>query len=188
MSKLIFITGGVRSGKSAFAEKYAKQLYEKFNRNYLYYIASGVPFDDEMTDRIKRHREDREKSSPQWNTIEIEHELKFDEVINLDKCVILWDCITTWLNNVLYNTELLDENLRNLEIEKYIEQLKTQLLQWKERGSIVLLVSNEILDEPNSTFSEVNDYRFLLGELHQWIVHHSDEAYEMNYSKLKRWK
>ena len=188
MSKLIFITGGVRSGKSAFAENYAKQLYQKFNRQHLYYIASGVPFDDEMNERIKRHQEDRKKSALQWQMIEIEHELRFEEVIYPEKCVILWDCITTWLNNVLYKTELFDGNLRNLEIEKYIEHLKFQLLQWLEKDSIVLLVSNEILDEPNSTYREVNHYRFLLGKLHQWIVQHSDEAYEMDYSKIKRWK
>ena len=188
MNKFIFITGGVRSGKSAFAEHYAKQLFQQFNRTHLYYIASGVAFDEEMTDRIKRHQEDRTKSSIQWTTIELQDEFVFHKEIVPEKSVILWDCITTWLNNVLYKTEQLEEDLRMLEIEKYIEAFKTQLAQWIKRDCIVLLVSNEILDEPNSVYSEVNTYRSLLGKLHQWIVYLSDEAYEMDYSKVKRWK
>lgn len=188
MSKLIFITGGVRSGKSAFAENYAKLLYYQFNRNYLYYIASGVAFDDEMTERINRHQKDRAKSALFWRTIEIQDEVRLNEEISPEKSVILWDCMTTWLNNVFYKTEQLDENVRMLEIKEYIEAVKKQLYQWLKRDSIVLLVSNEIFDEPKSAFSQVNDYRLLLGELHQWIVHVSDEAYEMDYSKMKRWK
>lgn len=42
---MIFITGGVRSGKSAFAEKFARQLGEE---KTLYYVATGVSFDEEM--------------------------------------------------------------------------------------------------------------------------------------------
>lgn len=188
MCKLVFITGGVRSGKSAFAECYAKELYHQYERTNLYYIASGVGFDAEMTDRIKRHQVDREKSAVQWRTLEIQDELKIAEGISADKSVILWDCITTWLNNILYKTEQLEVNTRKLEIEKYLEALKNQLIDWAIGGGIVLLVSNEILDEPDSSFTEVNYYRQLLGELHQWIVQYSDEAYEMDYSKVKRWK
>ncbi|PYF03073.1 bifunctional adenosylcobinamide kinase/adenosylcobinamide-phosphate guanylyltransferase [Ureibacillus chungkukjangi] len=188
MSKLIFITGGVRSGKSAFAEDYAKELYQKFERKNLYYIASGVAFDREMTERIKRHQADRKKAAIQWKTIEIQDEVVFSEVIYPANSVILWECITTWLSNVLYKTEQLDSIERIIEIEKYIKTLKKQLLQWTKDGAIVILVSNEIFDEQSSTYSEVNYYRSLLGILHQWIVHHSDEAYEMDYSKIKRWK
>jgi len=188
MSKLIFITGGVRSGKSAFAENYAKQLYQSYECENLYYIASGVAFDDEMTSRIKRHQKDREKSEISWKTIEIQDELKFDHQINIKKTVILWDCITTWLNNVLYKTEHLDEKQRFIEIERYIDAFKQQLFRWMKEGYIVILVSNEILDEPESSYQEVNLYRFLLGNLHQWIVLYSEEAYEMDYSQTKRWK
>ncbi|MFC7684671.1 bifunctional adenosylcobinamide kinase/adenosylcobinamide-phosphate guanylyltransferase [Ureibacillus sp. GCM10028918] len=187
MGKLVFITGGVRSGKSAYAEYYAKQLYQKFERTNLYYIASGVAFDEEMTKRIKRHQADREQSAIEWSTIEIQEEVCFDEIIS-SKSVILWDCITTWLNNVHYNTERLNQNQRLIEIDKYLDKIKKQILQWIEDDAVVLLVSNEILDEPFSHFSEVNYYREHLGKLHQWIVRYSDEAYEMDYSKIERWK
>lgn len=188
MAKLIFITGGVRSGKSAFAEYYAKQLYQKLERTSLYYIASGVAFDEEMTNRIRRHQKDRENSAIKWSTIEIQNDPKLPETIFPKQSVILWDCITTWLSNVLYITEHLEGNARMLEIEKYLVKLKKQLISWTKDNGVILLVSNEILDEPASSFLEANYYRQLLGELHQWIVHYSDEAYEMDYSKVERWK
>ncbi|KGR74564.1 bifunctional adenosylcobinamide kinase/adenosylcobinamide-phosphate guanylyltransferase [Ureibacillus sinduriensis] len=188
MAKVIFITGGVRSGKSAFAEYYAKQLYQELERSSLYYIASGVAVDEEMEMRIRRHQKDRENSAIKWSTIEIQDDPKLPENISPKQSVILWDCITTWLSNILYITEHLEANARMLEIEKYLVKLKKLFISWKKNDGIILLVSNEILDEPASSYAEANYYRRLLGELHQWIVHYSDEAYEMDYSKVERWK
>ena len=64
--KLVFITGGVRSGKSSFAEHYL--MDEQAKRNV--YIASGVAVDGEMKERIKRHQDDRENYPVDWVTIE----------------------------------------------------------------------------------------------------------------------
>ena len=47
MGKLIYISGGARSGKSGFAEKYIEERYEK-----KIYLATGIAFDDEMKDKI----------------------------------------------------------------------------------------------------------------------------------------
>lgn len=187
MGKLIFITGGVRSGKSAYAEKYAKEFYQEYDCRSLIYIASGVAFDEEMKNRIMRHRRDRDQSILKWETIEIQDKLYPDQ-LHKDKPVILWDCITTWLNNVLFSTERLEERKRINAINSHVQVLKKQLLDWQSGDSIVLVVSNELLDEPHSSYPEVNFYRLLLGNLHQWIVDHCDEAYEMDYSISKRWK
>ncbi|MEK9198719.1 bifunctional adenosylcobinamide kinase/adenosylcobinamide-phosphate guanylyltransferase [Ureibacillus sp. 179-F W5.1 NHS] len=189
MGKIIFITGGVRSGKSAFAERYAKQLFQIYDRKRLLYIASGVAIDEEMAERIKRHQQDRFNSSVQWETIEIVDDLVFNDELFAEHPIVVWDCLTTWLNNVLYKTELLNGEARTHEINRYIQALKEQVLKWKEvNDCILLLVSNELLDEAQSKFSEVNRYCSLLGKMHQWIVEKCDEAYEMDYSLRKRWK
>ena len=60
--KLIFITGGARSGKSSFAEKIATKTSKK-----VAYIATGQPLDEEMAFRIKKHREKRLNT---WETYE----------------------------------------------------------------------------------------------------------------------
>ncbi|BDH62222.1 adenosylcobinamide kinase/adenosylcobinamide phosphate guanyltransferase [Lysinibacillus sp. PLM2] len=188
MGKLIFITGGVRSGKSAYAQNYAELIGQKLNNPSYIYIASGVAFDEEMKHRIVRHQVDRESSCVKWKTIEIVDELSKEHLKFTNHHVVVWDCITTWLTNVLYKTEQFQVDTRMTEIKKFIESFKDSLLQWKTQEVNVILVSNEVFDEPSSKFQEVNLYREMLGQLHQWIVFISDEAYEMDYSIYKRWK
>ena len=65
--KLTFISGGVRSGKSSYAEKLLVNEAQK-NGGRLVYIASGVATDSEMQARIERHKSDR--STHSWTTIE----------------------------------------------------------------------------------------------------------------------
>lgn len=52
------ILGGARSGKSKLAEQTARQLSEKQNKS-LHYVATALPFDDEMRERIKHHQAQR---------------------------------------------------------------------------------------------------------------------------------
>nr|WP_198044649.1 bifunctional adenosylcobinamide kinase/adenosylcobinamide-phosphate guanylyltransferase [Lysinibacillus timonensis] len=187
MGKIIFITGGVRSGKSAFALEYAMEIGGLLSTNSFCYIASGVAFDDEMKQRIKRHQLDRATSTVKWETIEIIDEIPLQ--MNLSKHqVIVWDCITTWLSNVLYKSDPNNYEERQTVINRYLNNFKECILYWKDKEVNVFLVSNELFDEPISQFDEVNLYRHILGNLHQWIVANCDEAYELDYSIYKRWK
>ena len=54
MKNIVLITGGARSGKSTYAEKLAKET-----KGGVLYIATSIPFDDEMKDRVKKHKERR---------------------------------------------------------------------------------------------------------------------------------
>lgn len=177
MGRLIFITGGVRSGKSAFAERYAQKLAEGRS---LTYIASGVAFDREMQARIARHQADRQKSGVIWHTLEVPDTLPQGLQMLEHDAVILWDCLTTWLANVLYKAPH--------HIEEHIEMWKQYVATTQQQSMTLLLVSNEVLDEPASIYEETERYRQLLGELHQWIVESCDEAYEIDHQQSMRWK
>ncbi|MEO4052335.1 bifunctional adenosylcobinamide kinase/adenosylcobinamide-phosphate guanylyltransferase [Solibacillus sp. CAU 1738] len=183
---MVFITGGVRSGKSAFAEYYAKKLYSVYNKKQLLYIASGVAIDDEMQARIERHQKDRLESDIVWQTIEVSDVLPSQLEQFTTGTVILWDCITTWLSNVLYKTE----NIlgRNEAIQQYIVTFQQQLMSWKASNVSVIIVSNEVLDEQKSHYADVELYKKLLGELSQWLVVFCDEAYEIDHKHVNRWK
>ena len=180
---MIFITGGVRSGKSAFAEKYARQLGEN---KLLYYVATGVSFDDEMKKRIVRHQQDRQNQNANWDTVEMQVQIPLTIQQLSKEAVVLFECVTTWLSNVLFNYEA--EGKNSEYINNCIESLQKQLLAWHQQGATIIVVSNEVLDELPSHYDEVNLYRKLLGELHQWIVQHSDEAYEVQYQLVQQWK
>ncbi|WP_342559096.1 bifunctional adenosylcobinamide kinase/adenosylcobinamide-phosphate guanylyltransferase [Metasolibacillus sp. FSL K6-0083] len=186
MGRLIFVTGGVRSGKSAFAEQYAQQLAATNDSRSLTYIASGVAFDAEMQTRIARHQADREASEAIWHTLEIPDVLEEELFVFGNAKVVLWDCLTTWLGNVIYKTS--SNNKQAHAISHYIKSFKQYIEKWKEQDIIILLVSNEVLDEPASQYEETELYKQLLGELHQWIVAQCDEAYEIDHRLSKRWK
>ncbi len=172
--KCIFITGGVRSGKSAFAEAYIKQ--HKKNCQAVY-IASGVALDEEMKKRIERHQYDRKQDA--WLTMEVPH--RFPQVFTQlhEGHILLWDCITTWLTNIL---------VEGLPAGEMIAQFQEQLTNWREKGITVVVVSNEVLDEGISEYEFTRNYEQLLGNLNQWLVGFCDEAYELDYGMVKRWK
>jgi adenosylcobinamide kinase / adenosylcobinamide-phosphate guanylyltransferase len=171
---IMFITGGVRSGKSSFAEKMAAAISEK-NGGDLYYLACGRSSDPEMSERIKRHKIDRENSSILWNTLEFATNIQracsyFDE-----HSVVLLDCLTTLLNNELFsNREAWDQPDFQEEVKKSI---KEGILQIQKACGHLLIVSNEVLNEPIDESPVVFTYGKILGQLHQWIVQQSTTAY-----------
>lgn len=173
---LIFISGGARSGKSQYAERLATILTG--TRPPLY-IASGQALDDEMKARIKHHRDLREASGIPWETIEVRDELTpLDRTFSKQQA-ILWDCLTTWLGNFWF---------ADVDKRALVDALKQQFLAWKQAGIPVILVSNEVFDEPVSIYPETEEYRKWLGSLHQWIVKESDASIEVVFGVPKVWK
>lgn len=90
-SKLVLVTGGARSGKSDFAERYAAVLPGRHA-----YVATAFVSDDEMARRIALHRKRRPAS---WATWEVPHHLP-DVVDDLCKSadVVLVDCLTIYFS------------------------------------------------------------------------------------------
>lgn len=85
----ILLTGGVKSGKSSRA----LELGRPFEPDR-WFLATATAFDDEMRDRIMRHKAERASG---WNTIE--------EPIDIDVAVrdrMIVDCIPMWLNNLFF--------------------------------------------------------------------------------------
>lgn len=89
---LTFITGGVRSGKSRFAEKLAEK-----NGSTVLYVATGVAtFDQEMETRIVSHQIRRPNH---WGLLEVPYHFYRETEVYSDYDVILVDCISTWITN-----------------------------------------------------------------------------------------
>ena len=63
MSKVIMVTGGSRSGKSVIAEQKAKE----YGKRSVLYLATAIPVDDDMEERIRIHQERRDS---EWGTYE----------------------------------------------------------------------------------------------------------------------
>jgi len=160
MSKLIFITGPVRSGKSNFAVNLAKKSKKK-----IIFIATCKPVDTEMKERIKKHQQQRPK---EWITIEEEIDLgSVLRKISKDKLIII-DCITLWVSNLFFH------NFNEKEILKIVNDLISII---KRKGLSVIIVSNEVGwgIVPNNKIAR--NFRDIMGIIHQKISESSNEIY-----------
>jgi adenosylcobinamide kinase / adenosylcobinamide-phosphate guanylyltransferase len=169
---LIFITGGVRSGKSSFAEKMAIEL--AMNKGgQLNYLATGVASDQEMRERIAKHQQDRAGESS-WRTIE--RSLHIGGIANMfgSQDIILLDCVTTLLNNELFSiNQKWDVYFLNAVTEKVV----TGINEIRNRGKVLIVVSNEVFHESLTENELVFTYGKLLGQIHQQLVKTADQAY-----------
>jgi adenosylcobinamide kinase / adenosylcobinamide-phosphate guanylyltransferase len=172
-SSLIFITGGVRSGKSSFAERQAVETASTTGRQ-LTYLATGVPSDPEMKERIEKHQQDRLKGTYQWKTIEQSVQIGklADHFTNED--IILMDCVTTLLNNELFSSEKEWD-------EHFLKTVKTNVITGitsiKNRAHTMIVVSNEVLNESLIGNELVFTYGCLLGQIHQYLVREADKVF-----------
>ena len=133
MSKVILVTGGARSGKSNFAEKLCKD-----QNNNTAYIATSIPFDDEMKERVKKHKESRPQN---WKTYEIYKDIYtiINDISKEHKTVIL-DCVTLLVNNLMFTYEIDIDNSTQDEInglEKYIKEARPKITEDTENALFV---------------------------------------------------
>ncbi len=70
---ITLIVGGARSGKSSLASQLAQKWVSNQGRGQLHHVATAIPFDDEMTLRIKHHQLSR---GVQWNNHEAHYDLE----------------------------------------------------------------------------------------------------------------
>ncbi|WP_174616003.1 bifunctional adenosylcobinamide kinase/adenosylcobinamide-phosphate guanylyltransferase [Virgibacillus ihumii] len=177
-SQLIFITGGARSGKSSFAESYATKAIAAKKQGALYYLATSRPTDDEMKERIKRHRQLRQKSGQQWHTIECPNDLLTASHLFRRGDVVLLDCLTILLTNELFRGDFEESAWQQQKFQQEVVQSILDGIRQIQGGEITLLVvSNEVLNHPMHDQPLVQAYSRLLGKLHQQIVDMASEAY-----------
>jgi adenosyl cobinamide kinase/adenosyl cobinamide phosphate guanylyltransferase len=126
------ITGGVRSGKSSYAEALAKYF-----ANEILYIATLEPSDEEMKTRIVKHQARRPKT---WRTLEVKLELP--QVIQAcSEKVILVDCLSGFVSNVLLEYEHAGEDV---VIEKVLESITELTKVLRASSKIIIIVTNEV--------------------------------------------
>lgn len=101
MGKITLVTGGARSGKSSFALDLAESVCEKPRL----FIATCPAVDREMGERVVRHK--AERCGRGWQTFEEELEPARLIAAGLPTVpgVVLLDCLTLWINNLLYQSE-----------------------------------------------------------------------------------
>jgi adenosylcobinamide kinase / adenosylcobinamide-phosphate guanylyltransferase len=174
---MIFVTGGVRSGKSSFAEQLAVKTARE-HQLHLHYIATSEVTDDEMRKRITLHRVAREKSPLPWKTWEFPHpNTKLISYFGMED-VILLDCLTTWIGNVCYHHF---ESSSLSKSEDFVNRAVLEVMNTIDALSACvhtfILVSNELLHDGIPGDPYVFAYKRMIGLLHQKIVQRADTAF-----------
>lgn len=167
MAQIILVTGGSRSGKSSFAEKKARELSDS-----RLYVATCPVTDPEMEKRIERHR--RERSGMGWLTEECELKLGALLESHHDVQVVLVDCLTLWINNLMYRAEQVGERVSEEKIEKEIISLGAVC---RQRPGTVIFVTNEVGLGIVPENKQARLYRDLVGRCNQCMAGEADEVY-----------
>ena len=163
----ILITGGVRSGKSRYAETLLAESAD------VTYVASGpVPdpaADPEWAARIADHRVRR---PAHWSTVET------TDIVGALRNVsgaILIDCLGTWLTAVIDRLGTWDEPLPGWQGD-FRDQLEDLVAAWRERRGMAIAVTNEAGWGLVSTYRSGRVFTELLGEVNQEMAAASDEV------------
>ena len=170
-----FILGGQRSGKSLRAELLARDWLLQSPDHEAVMIATATTWDDEMKDRIARHRLDRAERVPGMKTVE--------EPVNLGdavqthskpRTIVVVDCLTLWLTNLLMPHENAESNLKNklnLPLNQQTHaQAASLLIAIKNASGPVILVGNEIGLGVIPMGRETRDFVDALGRLNQEVA------------------
>lgn len=156
----LLVLGGARSGKSAYAQARAEVLEGR-----LIYIATAQAFDDEMVDRIAKHRADRDA---RWWTVEEPLDLPAAIKANSRQgTVVLVDCLTLWASNLL---------LAEQDLAAATQALMEAL---GRRQGAVILVANEVglgIVPDNALARRFRDYA---GTINQGVAAEAGEVVMM---------
>lgn len=156
-NKLIYITGGVRSGKSRYAQEIALAL--SYNPIYL---ATARIWDEDFKERVHRHQHDRDE---RWTNLEEE---KHFATLPLDNRVVVIDCVTLWLTNFFVDTKN--------DIQQSLSAVQLEIDQLKQRPGVFIIISNEIGMGMHADTEIGRKFADLQGWANQYIAKNADEA------------
>lgn len=136
MARVILITGGCRSGKSDFAQTLAESLPGR-----RVYVATAPVIDAEMVERVRRHQAAR---GADWHTVEepvaLAKVLGGEDVRGHD--VVLVDCLTLWVNNLMYVAQQTGRDVSEDDVTGEAEQVVAASRALD--GATVIFVTNEV--------------------------------------------
>jgi adenosylcobinamide kinase / adenosylcobinamide-phosphate guanylyltransferase len=157
---ITFILGGADSGKSVYAENLANKNINNYEKKI--YLATAPAIDVEMKRRIKLHQKRRDDS---WVTIEEEVFISriIEEKSSIEN-ILLIECLTTWLSNMVY---------KKIHYNKELKVLTNTL--YKQKNDIII-VSNELGHSiiPENKLSR--EFRTINGKMNQAIAKIADNV------------
>lgn len=159
MTRHCLVLGGARSGKTGLSERVALHAGTRPA-----YIATAEALDAEMRDRVASHKSHR---GSRFTTIEEPLELS-KAILRAGQThdVILVDCLTLWITNLLLAGE---------DVALAVSELCATLVEF--RAAKVVLVSNEVGQGIVPDNAMARTFRDLAGSAHQRVAEVCDDVY-----------
>jgi len=161
LNEVIFVIGGCRSGKS----RQALETAEGMPGGPKTFIATCIPRDAEMKQRVAQHQKERNLS---WHTVEAPIHLPQAIVEQSRQAdVVLVDCLTLWISNLMLELE---------DDRKILACLPELTKALKSADCPVVLVSNEVGTGivPENQLSR--RFRDLVGSTNQAVAAQADRV------------
>lgn len=155
---IIYVTGGVRSGKSRFAMDLALQKSHE-----PVYVATARIWDDDFARRVERHRNER---GPEWTSWECEKDIA---LLPLPGKVAVIDCVTLWLTNLF--TE------HDQDMERSLAAFKAEIDALAKTEGVFIIISNEIGMGVHAETEIGRKFTDLQGWANQYAASVADEAF-----------
>ncbi|MEM7620676.1 MAG: bifunctional adenosylcobinamide kinase/adenosylcobinamide-phosphate guanylyltransferase [Pseudomonadota bacterium] len=166
MNKSYLILGGAKSGKTAYALRLANAIVDEKSelnqKQKKIYIATAQAHDDEMQERIENHK--KQRANQYWDTLESPVDIVVPIRDASQNAVILVDCLTLWLSNLMHHDKNLDEQTQALVSAIHTSRANT------------IFVSNEVGlgIVPNTKLGRV--FRDAQGHLNQTLASCVDQV------------
>lgn len=152
--KALFI-GGIKSGKSKNAEEYTL----KHSKTKPIYLATTEFFDDEMREKVQKHKSDR---GDKFETLE--ESLQLSNVIHNQENIILVECVSMWINNMLYHGFSEDDMMK-------------QIKELSSRHVDIVFVINDVSCSVVSDNALVRKFVDINGRISQLLASRCQEVY-----------
>jgi adenosylcobinamide kinase/adenosylcobinamide-phosphate guanylyltransferase len=156
-ARMIFITGGTRSGKSRYAQERAVLLSGE-----PVYVATARIWDEEFRLRVDRHRQDRDD---RWTLVEEE---KYLGRLSLAGKTAVIDCVTLWINNFFSDL--------NYDAEASLAACRQEIDRLLEQEARLIIISNEIGMGMHAATDAGRRFTDLQGWVNQYLAGRADEV------------
>ena len=164
---IVYIYGGVSSGKSEYAEEL---ISREFNKKI--YLATMENTGEHAGKRVEKHLLQREGKG--FFTIEEPRHIK-DLNIDEDDNILLED-LTNLLSNNLFNEDGLKNNFKEIT-----EEIFSDIITLKSRCNSVFIVGNDIFSTERNQSRELDIFIDCLYSLHKQIIEAADRVIEVVY-------
>lgn len=160
MAHVTLITGGVRSGKSRTALEIGQRIEGRKA-----FIATSPVVDKEMARRIEKHMSERAKLS--WETVEEPLDLAGALLSTAHFQVRIVDCLTLWINNLMYEFHGCSQHLDEMVIQERTEGV---VRACSELTGSVIFVTNEVGMGIVPNNEEARRFRDFAGKCNQEVA------------------